>query len=791
MKQYKKIVAFLMSIILAFSVFTITSFADGYGEQIINVGEAKKFATYYPGAIDNLGNYVNLKKFSKYLYNEIYECSKKISVSSYSIPASTTTLDGIWSLIEDEMYELFHITKLSATRNSKGYIDYLVPTYDYTEKEFKSMYAKAIARAEELVEGIKGNTNLSDVEKALLLHDRVALNCEYDYANYLSNTLPWKSYHMYGALVDGVAVCQGYAEAYGYLLELVGVKSEICTSVSLNHAWNIVYIDGEKYHVDVTWDDPSSGWNVKGNVNHDNFLLSSYALLLGVNGEGGHTAYDYDFSPRNTKYDNYFWQNSNTAFYLLGDEIYYIDNENATLNRYSDRRPFLSVDDVWIGAGNYNYAKLACDGESLYCSTSRSIYKINPLTYQSTELFTLSDSVTNKSLYGLSYENGGFSYDISNKPDAEVMTRKHQVYDVVAPKLTVYSTNNIAKKQTVTVSFSDASKIKGYWWGQNSNYTENSFTAVSSNNDIKKTVSKKGYYYITAVDEFGNVSDTYRIIYRKTTLDYNGGNGNPDYLITLNNKKITLPTPVKGGYIFKGWISGNSSAVTTLTPKADNTYKAVWQINKKPALYNIGGVLYYYTNGVVNKSDTLCLHTDGKWYHVKGGKRVYDTTLVKYNNKWYYVKNGVKNTSNTLVNYKNKWYHVKGGKRVYDTTLVKYNNKWYYVKNGVKNTSNTLVNYKNKWYHVKGGKRVYNTSLVKYNNKWYYVKNGVKNTSNTLVRYNNKLYHVKGGKRVYDTSIVKYKNRRYYVKDGIVRLVNKTVKISGKKYKIKNGVVVG
>lgn len=28
------------------------------------------------------------------------------------------------------------------------------------------------------------------------------------------------------------------------------------TSSSMNHAWNLIQIDGNYYHVDVTWDDP-------------------------------------------------------------------------------------------------------------------------------------------------------------------------------------------------------------------------------------------------------------------------------------------------------------------------------------------------------------------------------------------------------------------------------------------------------------------------------------------------------------------------------------------------------
>ena len=53
--------------------------------------------------------------------------------------------------------------------------------------------------------GIKNNNNLSDVEKALLLHDRLAVLCEYDYNSTADQ------HNMYGVFVNQTAVCQGYA----------------------------------------------------------------------------------------------------------------------------------------------------------------------------------------------------------------------------------------------------------------------------------------------------------------------------------------------------------------------------------------------------------------------------------------------------------------------------------------------------------------------------------------------------------------------------------------------------
>lgn len=69
---------------------------------------------------------------------------------------------------------------------------------------------------------------------------------------------------MYGGLVDGKAICVGYATILHEALKRVGLKSQIVLGlesqkgVGLNavegHAWNQVQIDGKWYNADATWD---------------------------------------------------------------------------------------------------------------------------------------------------------------------------------------------------------------------------------------------------------------------------------------------------------------------------------------------------------------------------------------------------------------------------------------------------------------------------------------------------------------------------------------------------------
>lgn len=57
----------------------------------------------------------------------------------------------------------------------------------------------------------------------------------------------------YGALIEKSAVCDGYAEAFSLLANAAGYQTIVVYSST--HAWNMVYLQGHWYHIDVTWMD--------------------------------------------------------------------------------------------------------------------------------------------------------------------------------------------------------------------------------------------------------------------------------------------------------------------------------------------------------------------------------------------------------------------------------------------------------------------------------------------------------------------------------------------------------
>ena len=113
----------------------------------------------------------------------------------------------------------------------------------------------------------------SNYEKINAIYQYLTENVTYDYAHLDMGVEYPTMFGAYGALVDGTCVCQGYANAFYRLCLYVGIDARIVTSI--DHAWNIVGIDGKYYELDSTWDAGRS-WNyfLRGSAfwssNHDN-----------------------------------------------------------------------------------------------------------------------------------------------------------------------------------------------------------------------------------------------------------------------------------------------------------------------------------------------------------------------------------------------------------------------------------------------------------------------------------------------------------------------------------------
>ena len=211
----------------------------------------------------------------------------------------------------------------------------------------------------------------SDLDKALFMHDYLVKHVLYaEYYNSFSSS---------GALYDEIAVCQGYAYAFKYLMNKWGIECHYVISEEMNHGWNIIKINNQYYHVDVTWDDPIiNGCDQFTNVYHEYFLLSDEAI------SNDHYGWESTITCNDKTYDDAFWFNVKSPIVNDGQYYYYFENDTRKLvkrDMKTDQTTTLHQVDYWRTNGNGyfidTFSGLELVEKTLYFNDSKGLYTIS------------------------------------------------------------------------------------------------------------------------------------------------------------------------------------------------------------------------------------------------------------------------------------------------------------------------------------------------------------------------------------------------------------------------------
>lgn len=93
------------------------------------------------------------------------------------------------------------------------------------------------------------DSNMNDVQKAKILHDWICNKVSYNHED-INNI---RNKNDGSVFMNDLTVCEGYAKGYNLLLKAAGIDSIYVQSN--NHAWNIIKLGSQYFHVDTTWDD--------------------------------------------------------------------------------------------------------------------------------------------------------------------------------------------------------------------------------------------------------------------------------------------------------------------------------------------------------------------------------------------------------------------------------------------------------------------------------------------------------------------------------------------------------
>lgn len=249
---------------------------------------------------------------------------------------------------------------------------------------------------------------MTDLQKALALHDWLAVRCTYD------DSLTY--YTARDALVRGTAACQGYYEAYALLMDAVGIENGYAKSS--NHIWNQIKIDGQWYNVDVTWD----GTGV-GEVLHYNFMksdtgFSNHSSVISKSHDCTSTLYDsgafWDIRYNGEKmYTGYFYNSAAGSYHLIGTNASKQNPGTISLVMRSDAAGTMTtlwkttVSEFWKynAAGSFSnpHGTLLMIGTDLYFNDAKHVYRATNQGRNVSVFYTISD---NRDIIGMMEQQG-------------------------------------------------------------------------------------------------------------------------------------------------------------------------------------------------------------------------------------------------------------------------------------------------------------------------------------------------------------------------------------------------
>lgn len=142
-------------------------------------------------------------------------------------------------------------------------------TKQLTDRQLDELISQVMNETRLVADQIRRQT-ADPIEQAILLHDELIRRISYDpQADQDNNTV-------HSALLAGKTLCSGYARSFQMIGQELGLEVDLITGQSggIGHAWNLITLDEQVYHLDVTHDDPLPDRGEDGPVDHRHLFRS-------------------------------------------------------------------------------------------------------------------------------------------------------------------------------------------------------------------------------------------------------------------------------------------------------------------------------------------------------------------------------------------------------------------------------------------------------------------------------------------------------------------------------------
>ena len=211
------------------------------------------------------------------------EAKTQIGIS-INLPHALDGLDqakALYKAVANDNPHFFYVANVYGVegyeKDGKQYYNTLTLIYSMDAVKRKTAKQELDAAVQTILQGAPNTTD--EYETELYIHRQLLDRCTYDQAaadeGYSQH--PY-AYTAYAALVEGKAVCEGYARAMQMLLKAVNIPCALVFGESVSdgekHMWNYVTVNGNNYHLDPTWNDSGD------KIRHNYFNLTTKQISI-------------------------------------------------------------------------------------------------------------------------------------------------------------------------------------------------------------------------------------------------------------------------------------------------------------------------------------------------------------------------------------------------------------------------------------------------------------------------------------------------------------------------------
>lgn len=206
-----------------------------------------------------------LSKQEKKAYDELYtNLSNGKKKTTFKTNVSTSQIHKLVQYVIYDNPEFFWVECQYEYAYSGNKVVYVTVKFNSTASNLKSNKKKFEKAVKPILK--KASKAKTTIEKVKIVHDYLTRTIDYTTTAKLNQSA-------YSAIVHKKSVCAGYAKAFSYIMNQLGIRATYVTGYAgEDHAWNLVEIEKKWYNMDVTWDDPVG--NPADNYYYDYFNLS-------------------------------------------------------------------------------------------------------------------------------------------------------------------------------------------------------------------------------------------------------------------------------------------------------------------------------------------------------------------------------------------------------------------------------------------------------------------------------------------------------------------------------------